>query len=152
MSSKRYINQIDKKLDTLRNHWLGLDISFQFFLPRQGSCMTDEEQIRWLTDRMSFMLISSEPWTSIKDADSVWRWLYGSIRYLYETCPTSDQNWGRVLTLVKMDQDLRQSVFSTNDEHLIPLRTTEPPAAFNKIERMVVELIGVQPLRQYIEL
>ena len=151
MTAEWYIKQVDKKLEKLRAHWLGLDIGFEFFLPQQGAFMSDEEQIRWLTDRMSFMLISSEPWTSTKAAENIWRWLYGTIRYLYETCPDCDQNWGGILTLAKMDQGLRQSILSSKNEHLVTLRTTDPPAAFNRIEEIVVELVGEQVLRRRIE-
>lgn len=147
MNVKGYAKRVDQKVDRIRAYLMGLDIPFWHFLPGSGIGMNEEDQIRWLTDRMSFTLMSSEPWISSKEIDFTWRWLYGAIRYIYETCPKSDWNFYCVNRLLKMDQRCREIIFCGREDYLIPLRAAEGPALLHSLETAVAELAGEDLLR-----
>lgn len=151
MSMKGYIKRVDQKVDRIRAHLIGLDIPFWQFLPGRGIGMAEKEQIRWLADRVSFTLISNEPWISSKEIDFTWRWLYGSIRYIYETCPQSDWNFYCINRLLKLDQRNRETIFRGCEEYLTPLRATELPILLNSLETAVAELAGKDLLRARID-
>lgn len=152
MSAKEYIQYVDETLDKLRSHWLGLDIPFERFLPNGGSGMEIDERTRWLADRMSFMLISNTPWVSLKEAEAVWCWLYGLIRYLYRECDKDDMSFYSVVKLIKLDVNVRRSLFGQWDDSFLSLCSASPPAAFSALEEAVIELAGEKVLRRKLEI
>lgn len=117
-----------------------MELPFWYFLPEYGIAMSQEDQIRWLTDRVSFALISNSPWKSMEEVDFTWRWLYGAIRYVYENYPKTEWSFYSVFRFSEKNRDFREAGFCRNEECLLPLRNPQKPELFDSLEKAVSEM------------
>lgn len=117
-----------------------MELPFWYFLPEYGIAMSQEDQIRWLTDQVSFALISNSPWKSVEEVDFTWRWLYGAIRYVYENYPQTEWNFYSVFRFSEENRDFREAAFCRNEECLLPLRNPQKPELFDSLEKAVSEM------------
>jgi len=145
MNAKSYINRADKMLLLIRSHLLGMDIPLYHYLPSDGAFMDTEEQLGWLTDRITFILISKDQSSPAQDIVRARKWLYAVLRYLYDFIAPGNFTLDSIRAFIALEFEAREMLFSSLGDCYRILLEPEPPSVLSILDQVAVELAG-QPL------